>query len=72
MRINHEETKRMKKDQKNFVLFVSSWLILREERGIPVAALKSRSSQSGKKNVRQKMMRVMYGNLDQLNWSAHE
>jgi len=35
-----------------------------EERGIPVADSKSRSSKSGKKNVRQKMIRVMYGNLD--------
>jgi hypothetical protein len=27
--INHEETKSAKKDQKNIVFFISSWLILR-------------------------------------------
>ena len=33
MRINHEETKgTKKKSEKTFVLFVSSWLILREEK----------------------------------------
>jgi len=30
MRIEREETKSAKKDQKAFVLFVSSWLILRK------------------------------------------